>query len=560
MDQWKFLAEIVMLLGVAMVFGIVAQRLRQNAVIGYLVAGIALGPRTFGVIHSTESVEVLAELGVALLLFTIGLEFSWQRLRGFGKVAALMGVFQISVSIAVGTALTSLAGFSLGASFVWGATLAMSSTAVVLRILIERAELDSPAGRNALSILLMQDLAVVPLLIMVSVLADGVSGASAAIEIAMSFAKAAGLILAFFVVIRYLLPRLIDAAASARNRDLPVVLAIAVSLGCSWAAHAVGLSPVLGAFAAGILLADLDFSEQIRADVMPLRAAFVTLFFTSIGMLAALPSVMEFLISAAVALGLVLLKGAIIAGILVLLRQPLPIAIQTGLILAQIGEFSFVLARIAVTKNLLPQDAFDQFLGASVVTLLATPYLIQYAGPVAHWIADRVLTKDRRRKAVGLQEQRVESKQKKGRVIVVGYGPAGRAVADALKEEKIPYFILEMNPKTVSSCRVDQPIEIGDATQPEILEHAGIVHAAAVVVTIPDPGISRTIVSQSRMLAPEIPILVRARYSMFSSTLESAGASTVVDEEWVVGEILARRTLDAVLARARAIEQAAEPA
>lgn len=559
MDQWKFLAEIVMLLGVAMVFGIVAQRLKQNAVIGYLVAGIALGPRTFGVIHSTESVEVLAELGVALLLFTIGLEFSWQRLRGFGKVAALMGLFQIGVSLLIGTALTSLAGFSLGASFVWGATLAMSSTAVVLRILIERAELDSPPGRNALSILLMQDLAVVPLLIMVSVLADGVSGTNAAIEIAMSFAKAAGLILAFFVVIRFGLPRLIDAAASARNRDLPVVLAIAVSLGCSWAAHAVGLSPVLGAFAAGILLADLDFSEQIRADVMPLRAAFVTLFFTSIGMLAALPSVLEFLISAVVALGLVLLKGTIITGILVLLRQPMPIAIQTGLILAQIGEFSFVLARIAVTKNLLPQDSFDQFLGASVVTLLATPYLIQYAGPVSHWIADQVLAKDRRRKAVGLQQQRVESKQKKGRVIVVGYGPAGRAVADALKEEKIPYFILEMNPKTVSSCRVDQPIEIGDATQPEILEHAGIVHAAAVVVTIPDPGISRTIVSQSRMLAPEIPILVRARYSMFSGTLESAGASTVVDEEWVVGEFLARRTLEAVLERAKALDHAAEP-
>ncbi len=560
MDQWKFLAEIVMLLGVAMVFGIIAQRLRQNAVIGYLVAGITLGPRTFGIIQSAESVEVLAELGVALLLFTIGLEFSWRRLRGFGKTAALMGVFQIGVSILVGTLLTNLAGFSLGASIVWGAALAMSSTAVVLRILIERAELDSPSGRNALSILLMQDLAVVPLLIMVSVLADGVSGARAAVEIGMSFVKAAGLILGFFVVIRFVLPRLIDAAASARNRDLPVVLAIAVSLGCSWAAHAVGLSPVLGAFAAGILLADLEFAEQIRADVMPLRAAFVTLFFTSIGMLAALPSVMEFLVSLVLAICLVLLKGVIITLILLALRQPLPFAIQTGLILAQIGEFSFVLARIAVTKNLLPQDAFDQFLGASVVTLLATPYLIQYAIPVSHWISDIILAKARRKRAMALQQQRVEGKQKKGRVIVVGYGPAGRAVAEALKEENISYYILETNPKTVSSCRVDQPIEIGDATQPEILEHAGIVHAAAVVVSIPDPGISRIIVSQSRMLAPEIPILVRARYSLFSSTLEAAGASTVVDEEWVVGEILARRTLDAVQERRAALKQAAESA
>ncbi|MCU0226483.1 MAG: cation:proton antiporter [Bryobacterales bacterium] len=556
MDQWKFLAEIVLLLGVAMVFGIVAQRLRQNAVIGYLIAGIALGPRTFGFVKDAENVEVLAELGVALLLFTIGLEFSWRRLKQFGKSAALMGVFQIGVSILVGLLLTSLAGFSLGASFVWGATLAMSSTAVVLRILIERAELDSPPGRNALSILLMQDLAVVPLLIMVSVLADGQSGARAAMEIGMSFLRAGGLILGFFVAIRFVLPRLIDAAASAGNRDLPVVLAIAVSLGCSWAAHAVGLSPVLGAFAAGILLADLDFAEQIRADVMPLRAAFVTLFFTSIGMLAAVPSLMELLVSMVVAIVLILLKAAIITAILLALRQPLPFAIQTGLILGQIGEFSFVLARIAVTKNLLPQEAFDQFLGASVVTLLATPYLIQYATPVSHWISNKVLAKDRRKRAVELQQQRAESKLKKGRVIVVGYGPAGRAVANALKEEEIPYFILETNPKTVSSCRVEQPIEIGDATQPEILEHAGIVHAAAVVVSIPDPGISRTIVSQSRMLAPEVPILVRARYSLFSNTLETAGASTVVDEEWVVGEMLARRTLDAVRERRPGLEQA----
>lgn len=550
MDQWKFLAEIVMLLGVAMLFGILAQRLRQNAVIGYLLAGIALGPRTSGFIKSTESVEVLAELGVALLLFTIGLEFSWRRLREFGKPAALMGIFQIGLSIAIGMGLTLLGGFGPGAAFVWGATLAMSSTAVVLRLLIERAELDSPPGRNALSILLMQDLAVVPLLIMVSVLADGVSGARAAWEIAVSFVKAAGLILAFFVGIRYILPRVIGAAASARNRDLPVVLAIAVSLGCSWAAHAVGLSPVLGAFAAGILLADLEFAEQIRADVMPLRAAFVTLFFTSIGMLAALPSGLELLIASGVAVGLILLKAALITGILVLLRQPLTFAAQTGLILAQIGEFSFVLARIAVGKGLLPQESFDQFLTASVVTLLATPYLIQYAAPVSQWLATSLLSKGRRRRALERQEQRKEVQQKKGRVIVVGYGPAGRAVAEALHEEGIPYFILEMNPKTVSACRVDQPIEIGDATQPEILEHAGIVHAAAVVVSIPDPGISRTIVSQCRMLAPEIPILVRARYSLFQGTLETAGASVVVDEEWVVGEILARRTLEAVTERA----------
>lgn len=546
MTQWEFLLQIVLLLGLAMLFGILAQRLRQNAVIGYLVAGIALGPRTFGFVEDPDSVAVLAELGVALLLFTIGLEFSWRRLREFGSSAALLGILQITVTIVVGGGLATLAGLTPQAAFVCAAALAMSSTAVVLRLLIERAELDSPHGRNALSILLMQDLAVVPLLIMVSVFADGASGAGALAELGLSLLKSIALIAAFFVVIRYLLPLIITQASTAQNRDLPVVLAIAVSLGCSWSAHAVGLSPILGAFAAGILLADLEFSEQIRADVMPLRAAFVTLFFASIGMLAAVPSVLGIVYAIALALFIFVLKAAIITVVALLLRKPLTIALQTGIVLAQIGEFSFVLAQIAVNKGVLDSGLFDLLLSSAVLMLLLTPYMIQYAEPIGHWIAGMIIPSRRRRMALDRFEKRTEAKQQKGRVIVVGFGPAGQAVCAALKSRNIPYFILEMNYRTVSSCRVHEPIEIGDATQPEILEHAGVRLASAVVVSIPDPGIARTVISQCRMIAPQVPVLVRARYSLFASTLLDAGAATIVDEEHVVGETLAAETLRTV--------------
>jgi CPA2 family monovalent cation:H+ antiporter-2 len=526
--------------------------LRQNAVIGYLVAGIVLGPRTFGFVKDPKSVEVLAELGVALLLFTIGLEFSWRRLRGFGKTAALLGVLQIGVTIFVGGGLATFAGLTAQASFVVSAALAMSSTAVVLRLLIERAELDSPHGRNALSILLMQDLAVVPLLIMVSVFADGASGAGAIEQLAFSMVKAVALVGAFFVVIRFVLPFLITQASAARNRDLPVVLAIAVSLGCSWSAHAVGLSPVLGAFAAGILLADLEFAEQIRADVMPLRAAFVTLFFASIGMLAAVPSALNMAYAVGLALTIFAIKGGIIAVVALLLRQPLTIAIHTGIVLAQIGEFSFVLMQIAVGKGVLDAGLFDLFLTAAVLMLLLTPYTIQYAGKLSDSIASLLVPSRRQRLAIERHERRSDIKVKRGRVIVVGFGPAGKAVCRALKEQEIPYFILETNIATVSACRVEEPIEIGDATQAEILEHAGVHHAAAVVVSIPDPGISRTVISQCRMIAPEVPVLVRARYSLFADTLREAGADTVVDEEHVVGETLAEETLATVAAAANA--------
>lgn len=552
MNQWEFLLQIVLLLGIAMLFGILAQRLRQNAVIGYLVAGIVLGPRTFGIVKDPRSVEVLAELGVALLLFTIGLEFSWRRLREFGKSAALLGILQIGVTIFIGGGLATFAGLTPQASFVVSAALAMSSTAVVLRLLIERAELDSPHGRNALSILLMQDLAVVPLLIMVSVFADGASGSGALEQLAFSMLKAVALVGAFFLVIRFLLPALITQASAARNRDLPVVLAIAVSLGCSWSAHAVGLSPVLGAFAAGILLADLQFAEQIRADVMPLRAAFVTLFFASIGMLAAVPSALDVVFAIGLAVMIFAIKGGIIAVVALLLRQPLTISIQTGIVLAQIGEFSFVLMQIAVGKGVLDAKLFDLFLSAAVLMLLLTPYTIQYAGKLADWIAGLLVPSRRQRLAIERYERRSDIKLKRGRVIVVGFGPAGKAVCRALKEREIPYFVLETNLATVNACRVQEPIEIGDATQAEILEHAGVHHAAAVVVSIPDPGISRTVISQCRMIAPDVPVLVRARYSLFANTLREAGAETVVDEEHVVGETLAEQTLATVAAASTA--------
>lgn len=545
-SQWSFLFQIVMLLGAAMLCGIVAQRLRQNAVIGYLVAGILLGPRTLGLIQDPDAVEVLAELGVALLLFTIGLEFSWRRLREFGKTAALLGVFQILLTIAAGAAIARLAGLAPSASFVCGAALAMSSTAVVLRILIERAELDSPHGRNALSVLLMQDLAVVPLLIMVSVFADGASGAGALEELGLSLLKSVALIAAFFVVIRFILPVIITQASTAQNRDLPVVLAIAVSLGCSWSAHAVGLSPVLGAFAAGILLADLEFAEQIRADVMPLRAAFVTLFFASIGMLAAVPSVLGIFEASLLAVMIFVVKTTVITLVAWLLRKPLRVALRTGIVLAQIGEFSFVLAQIAVGKGVLDTALFDLLLTSAVLMLLLTPFMIQYAGPIARRVAGALAPSQRQRLASGRFERQSHIEEMKNRVIIVGFGPAGRAVSAALKWRKIPYFILETNFQTVSSSRTHEPIEIGDATQPEILEHAGIRHAAAVVVSIPDPGISRIIISQCRLIAPGVPVLARARYSLYANTLRDAGASTVIDEEHVVGETLAVQTLETV--------------
>lgn len=534
MDTWLLLLDILVILAASAAAGLALEKFRQNAIVGYLLAGVVLGRAGLRVVESAEPLETIAELGVALLLFTIGLEFSWRRLRQLGNVALGGGTVQVVGTVLLAAAVCRVAGMGTAEALVVGAAVALSSTAVVLRVLTDRTELESPHGRNALGMLLLQDVAVVPLILMLNVL-GGEGGWAAARRFAVAAVEGGVLVFLVIVVTRHLLPRLLASVSSFRNRDLPVLLAFTVFLAATWASHAIGLSPVLGAFVAGMVLAETPFAEQIRADVTPFRALFVTVFFTSIGMLVEMPGMGTVAAAAGLAVLIITGKALAAAAAVRVFGRPWNQALRTGLVLGQIGEFSFVLSELGRRQGLISDQSFQVLLAASLLTLLATPYLIALAA--------------RSGRGAGGETRGEPGAAEPGEgpgVVIVGFGPAGRAVVEALRQSGAPVLVLELNPRTVNVHRVALPIQIGDATQRDILEHAGLKRAAALVVTLPDPAAARLVVRQAKQLAPDVPVVARARYHIYAASLKDAGADEIVDEEELVGEELARRVLSVV--------------
>jgi CPA2 family monovalent cation:H+ antiporter-2 len=350
MDIWLLIMEITALLGLAFVLGAVAQRLKQSAIVGYLLAGAVLGPLLF----NRSAVQGVAELGVALLLFSIGLEFSFSRLRRMGARAFVVGVLQILLTLAVFAALFAGHG-PFPQALALGAIIALSSTAIVLRVLMDRMEIDAIHGRNALAILLTHDAAVVPLVLLVTIMGHGGDLHSVSLHIARTLASAGGLAAVFYLLFYMVIPRTLMTRGLFNNRELVVLLTIAIGAGSAWAAHAIGLSPALGAFIAGMLLAESPFATQIRSDIVSLRTLFVTLFFTSIGMLADPQWFLANWVQALLWLSIVFaLKTLIVAIVGALMRIPFPAALATGITLAQIGEFSFWKNRITAKPNRMP--------------------------------------------------------------------------------------------------------------------------------------------------------------------------------------------------------------
>jgi CPA2 family monovalent cation:H+ antiporter-2 len=536
MAFWQLLMEIVLLLGTAFVLGAVAQRFKQSAIIGYLLAGMLMGPLLF----NTRALEDVAELGVALLLFSIGLEFSFGRLKRLGRVALAGGSLQVVITLAVFT-LGFLLFKPLSQALVLGAIVALSSTAVVLRVLVDRAEIDAVHGRTALGILLLQDIAVVPLVLMVTIMARGGEAGEVLLSIARTLAAAGGLVAVYYLIFYWLVPKVLITGSIFANRELMTLLAIIAAAGSTWCAHALGLSPALGAFLAGMLLGESPFAAQIRSDVGPLRTLFVTLFFTSIGMLMDPIWLLKYGSTALAAVAAVICgKTAIIYLIGRVIGINRRYALASGLTLSQIGEFSFVLATTAHASGLIQDEVFALVVTVNILSIFTAPYLVSYALPLADFFL-RLLPQRYARYA---NEHAAEGDGKHPAIIVIGYGPAGRQVSEALQQNGLAPGIIELNPAIIHrDADAGLHIHIGDATSTEVLIHAGVPDARAVIVTIPDPRAAHDITAAVRALAPATHLLVRSRFQRSSKDLEGAGASTVVDEEITVGRLLAHEAL-----------------
>ncbi len=555
-SMWKSLASILLLLGAALLLGTIAEQLRQSALLGYIAAGTLVGPNLLGWVSNQKDIFDLAELGVALLLFAIGLEFSLPRLRRLGRVPLLAGTLQVFFTLLAGAMVTAFLGFSIAESLAVGAMIALSSTACVVRMLNDRAELDSPHGRTALGILLVQDIAVIPLMLIVTALLNGGTPGDVILQLGLSLVLAAVFVIVFYGLFNFVLPRVLELSSLRRNRDFPILLAMLMAAGSAWSAHQFGLSPALGAFVAGVLLAISPFATQIRADIQPLKTVLVTLFFAAVGMFADLAWIAGHLgLVLAVVAAIVLGKLIITFGLAYLCGQPWQFALGTGLCLAQVGEFSFVLATVAHGEpgvSILSESTFRAMIAATIATLLLTPYLIQLAPRAAVMIrrltqpsplppADQV-------NASSIETEPV-SKTDTDSIIILGFGPAGQRVAGELLQVGLKQIVvIDLNHENLQIARqYGLQAQVGDATQIEVLEHAGLYRARLVIITLPSPTICRQIIHLVRQMAPGTSLYVRCRYHLHHWQLLAAGADVIVDEEEHVGECLAQQFLDSSL-------------
>jgi CPA2 family monovalent cation:H+ antiporter-2 len=538
MNVWTALLDVLIILLAAMILGGLFERLKQNAILGYLLAGALLGPHAFDLIPNHEAVRALTELGVALLLFVIGLEFSWRRLRGLGAIALVGGTLQIFLTMILATLVGVVAGLDAAPAFVVGSIIALSSTAVVMRLLTERAEIDSIHGRNTLGILLLQDIAVVPLVLVVSILGGDVANFPFHWAVAQAIGAAVALAGALYLLLHHVVPRLMWSKTATRNRDLPVLLTMVTAVGSAWAAHALGLSPVLGAFVSGVILAESPFATQIRSDITPLKTLFVTLFFSLIGVLINPAWMLEhWIVVMAIVLAVVLGKIIVTSAVARLLRTSPGHSLATGFCLAQVGEFSFMIADVARSGGVINQGLFELMTTVAVVTLMSTPYLVA-AAPAAVRRVDGLLDATELR---GVEHAgRGGEVPVRDHVVIAGYGPAGKQVVEKLLAGGHALVVIDLNPRTaVDASAPGIPLVIGDATRWEMLQSVGVASAKAVAVTVPDPAAAMQITASIRAAGFGQLLVTRSRYHRYSQDLMRAGADAVVDEETEVGSRIA---------------------
>jgi CPA2 family monovalent cation:H+ antiporter-2 len=536
MEIWKLIGEILLLLLGAFLLGALAQRLKQSAIIGYLLAGIVLGPLLF----NRQAVMSVAELGVALLLFSIGLEFSLGRLKRMGSIALVGGSLQVLLTMGLFAGLFVLFHPPASALAI-GALVALSSTAIVLRVLVDRAEIDSVHGRSALGVLLVQDVAVVPLVLFITMLTGGGNSLEIAVTVGRTLGAAVAIVALFYILYFQIIPRLLLKTELFANRELVVLLTILLAIGSIWAAHSVGLSPSLGAFLAGMLLAESPFAAQVRSDIGSIRVLFVTLFFVSIGMLADPAWFLSnwsvvFLWLFLVVIG----KTLIVYLIFLFFKIGHGQALATGISLSQRGEFSFVLGTIAKTGGLIDGEIFALIVSVTIFSMFIAPYAVSYAIPLARWSVG--LFSSRQRSLMMQQEK--SGLTASGRILIIGFGPAGQEVADALITENLRPEVIELKPKTAQIAReLDLSVHLGDASGAEMLVEGGVHDACIAVVSVPDPRSAAQIIRTLHMLAPNLPIIARSRYQIAVPDLQKTGA-IVIDEEQTVGRAIAREVIE----------------
>lgn len=536
MQNIPILRDLVILVMVAVPVVLAAHRLRVPSLVGFLLTGIAIGPTAFGLVSQIQSVTTLANVGSVLLLFAVGLELSLSRIVKMGATVLRAGAAQLLGTIAVFAALWLALGARPQQAALYGILVALSSTAIVLKVYADRGELDSPHGRIAVAILLFQDLCVVPLMLLLPILAGTQAGSGAALR---GMALTAIVAAAIIAVGRSIVPLILTTVARRRNTELFTLTVLAIGLGAAYMTQAFGISLALGAFLAGLLIAESEYGLQALSDVLPFRDAFSGIFFTSVGMLLDVRFFAQNALKIiAFAVAIVVVKTLINYIVVRRIRRSQRVGVIAGIGLAEVGEFSFVLASSAVTFQLMNAQEYQLFLGAAILTMLAAPFLAGAAPQITEW-----LFRHRAMPTMEFATREVRAVRPLfDHVVIVGYGLNGRNVARALRRARVTYVVVESNGQVVRQARLDREnVVFGDGTRGEVLERVGVKRAKVVVFCLAAANDERRAVAVARHLNPTVHIVSRTRYVADIADLQRLGANEVVPEEFETSlEIFAR--------------------
>jgi monovalent cation:H+ antiporter-2, CPA2 family len=531
------LTDILIVFAVALVVGMIFHRIRVPPLVAFILTGAIVGPYGFSIITGQEQVSSLAEIGIILLLFTIGLEFSFKDLWKIRVIAIVGGALQVGLSFAFFCGLALSLGLPANQAILMGFLFSLSSTAIVLKILHQNGEMDSPHGSIVLGILVFQDLMAIPMIMAIPFLASiplldptPLLSGEALISLVINDLV---IVLVLVACAKWVIPRIMYEIAKTRNQELFLLFVILACFGVAWMVSYTGISLAIGALLAGLIISGSEYSHQAASIVLPFRDIFTSFFFISVGMLVNVRFLMEHLWIVAFLIVIAIVAKALIATAAPLaLGYPLRTSAMTGLALAQVGEFSFIIAQSGFDTGILPEGTYQMFLIVALITMAATPFVISIGQPVTGRLCRMPFLASAARGTCGIDNDGPPPPQA-DHLVIIGYGITGRTLARTASRAGIACTIIELNPDLVIAARQDgKTVVFGDATAEGVLGHARVQGARIVVVAINDPVATRRIVDICRRLSPALTIIVRTRYVSEVRALQDAGANEVIAEEF----------------------------
>lgn len=523
--------DVLILLGFSVMIVFLLQKLKLPSILGFLITGIIIGPYGLSLVTAVDQVEIFAEIGVILLLFVIGLELSIKQLILIKKTVFIGGLLQVVLTVGIAALAANVFGATWDKAVFIGFLVSLSSTAIVLKVLQDKNEISSAHGRNALGILIFQDIIVVPMMLVTPIMAgnsDDITG-----SIVGLFVKSLIVVAITYVLARYIVPKFMYLVAKTRSKELFLLTTITICFAVAYLTSMAGLSLALGAFLAGLIISESEYSHQATSIILPFRELFTSFFFISVGMLLNISFFVENVsMVLLLVLGVMVLKTLATAIAVIVLKYPIKTVLLTALALSQVGEFAFILATIGMDNNLLDDTVYQYFLAISICSMLLTPFVIIYSDKISDVFVKTFFSGKLKAKKELEPELTEEPPVFENHLIIVGYGINGRSLAKAAEFSNIPYVVLELNADTVrEEAEKGVPIIYGDAADDHILNHVNVFHARAMVVAVSELKISKDIISTVRNITQSIYLLVRTKYVREINDLKAIGADEVIPEE-----------------------------